>query len=76
MTAPRAHLREAAHFHSGRTFSVEDIVWTFNRLKKIKRAARVPLHWQHLSWAVAASVHIDPVLNVIDMPYLGDLVMD
>jgi ABC-type transport system substrate-binding protein len=77
----RFHLREAVHFHSGRTFSVEDVVWTFNRLKKIKRilyndAARVPLHWQHLSWAVAASVHIDPVLNVIDMPYLGDLVMD
>jgi peptide/nickel transport system substrate-binding protein len=34
------------------------------------------MHWQHLSWAVAESVHINPVLNVIDMPYLGDLVMD
>jgi len=50
-------------------------------LKKIERilydnAALVPLHWQHLSWAAAKSVHIDPVLNVIDMPYLGDLVMD
>jgi len=50
-------------------------------LKKIERilydnAALVPLHWQHLSWAAAKRVHIDPVLNVIDMPYLGDLVMD
>ena len=69
------------HFHTGRTFSVEDVVWTFNRLKKIERilyndaAPRAPA-WQHLSWAVAESVHIDPVLNVIDMPYLGNLVMD
>ena len=50
-------------------------------LKKIERllyddAALVPLHWQHLSWAAAKTVHIAPVLNVIDMPYLGDLVMD
>ena len=50
----RFHLREAVHFHSGRTFSVEDVVWTFNRLKKIERilyndaAARAP--------ALAASV--------------------
>ena len=49
-------------------------------LKTIERilyedAAIVPLHWQHLSWAAAKSVDIDPVLNVIDFPYLGDLVM-
>jgi peptide/nickel transport system substrate-binding protein len=49
-------------------------------LKKIERilyedAALVPLHWQHLSWAAAKSLDIEPVLNVIDMPYLGDLVM-
>ena len=37
--------------------------------------ALVPLHWQHLSWAAAKSVNIEPVLNVIDFPYLGDLVM-
>jgi peptide/nickel transport system substrate-binding protein len=50
-------------------------------LKKIERilyddAALVPLHWQHLSWAAAKSVKVEPVLNVIDMPYLGDLVME
>jgi peptide/nickel transport system substrate-binding protein len=50
-------------------------------LKRIQRilyddAALVPTHWQHLSWAAAKSVHIEPVLSVIDMPYLGDLVME
>ncbi len=39
-------------------------------------AALVPLHWQHLSWAAGKNVHIEPVVSVIDMPYLGDLVMD
>ncbi|MGC2409849.1 MAG: ABC transporter substrate-binding protein [Methyloceanibacter sp.] len=50
-------------------------------LRKIERilyddAALVPLHWQHLSWAARKNVLIEPVLNVIDMPYLGDLVME
>ena len=50
-------------------------------LKKIERilyddAAIVPLHWQHLSWAARKNVRIAPVLNVIDMPYLGDLVIE
>ena len=50
-------------------------------LRKIERilyedGAIVPLHWQHLSWAAAKTVHIADVVNVIDMPYLGDLVMD
>jgi peptide/nickel transport system substrate-binding protein len=49
-------------------------------LRKIERilyddGALVPLHWQHLSWAAAKSVDIEPVLTVIDMPYLGDLVI-
>jgi peptide/nickel transport system substrate-binding protein len=50
-------------------------------LRKIERilyddAALVPLHWQHLSWAARNNVRIAPVINVIDMPYLGDLVME
>jgi peptide/nickel transport system substrate-binding protein len=50
-------------------------------LKKVERllyddAAIVPLHWPHLSWAARKNVHIDAVLNVLDMPYLGDLVID
>jgi peptide/nickel transport system substrate-binding protein len=50
-------------------------------LRKIERliyddAALIPLHWQHLSWAARNNVKIGPVVNVIDMPYLGDLVIE
>ncbi len=50
-------------------------------LKKIERilyddAALIPLHWQHLSWAARKGVNIGAVVNVIDMPYLGDLVIE
>jgi len=50
-------------------------------LKRIERilhddGALVPLHWQKLSYAARKGVHIAPVVSVIDMPYLGDLVMD
>ncbi|HEX2447382.1 MAG TPA: ABC transporter substrate-binding protein [Methyloceanibacter sp.] len=50
-------------------------------LKRIERilyddAALLPLHWQHLSWAGRKNVRIDKVVNVIDMPYLGDLVIE
>ncbi|MGD9868865.1 MAG: ABC transporter substrate-binding protein [Hyphomicrobiales bacterium] len=39
-------------------------------------AAFVPLHWQHLAWAARKGVHIAPIVNVMDFPFLGDLVMD
>jgi peptide/nickel transport system substrate-binding protein len=50
-------------------------------LKKIERilyedAALLPLQWQHLAWAARQNVKIEPVVNVIDMPYLGDLVIE
>jgi peptide/nickel transport system substrate-binding protein len=50
-------------------------------LKQIERilyddAALIPLHWQHLSWAARNNVDLEPVVNVIDMPYLGDLVIE
>jgi len=50
-------------------------------LKRIERilyddAALVPLQWQHLAWAARKNVKIGPVVNVIDMPYLGDLVIE
>ena len=50
-------------------------------LKKIERllyddAALIPLHWQHLSWAARKGVNIGAVVNVLDMPYLGDLVIE
>jgi hypothetical protein len=31
---------------------------------------------QHLSWASRKNVDIGAVVNVIDMPYLGDLVIN
>ena len=38
-------------------------------------AAFVPLHWQNLAWAANKKVDIEPVLNVMNFPYLGDLVI-
>ncbi|WP_027966878.1 ABC transporter substrate-binding protein [Halomonas halocynthiae] len=38
-------------------------------------AAYIPLHWQDLAWASAANFDIEPVLNVMNFPYLGDLVI-
>jgi len=50
-------------------------------LKKIEQtlhdqAAFVPLHWQNLAWAARKGVNIEPIVNVMNFPYLGDLVMD
>ncbi|MEQ8877159.1 MAG: ABC transporter substrate-binding protein [Phycisphaerales bacterium] len=39
-------------------------------------AAFVPLHWQDLAWAARTNVDIEPVLNVMNFPYLGDLVIE
>lgn len=39
-------------------------------------AAFVPLHWQDLAWAARKGVHVDRIVNVLNFPYLGDLVMD
>jgi peptide/nickel transport system substrate-binding protein len=39
-------------------------------------AAFVPLHWQNLAWAARTGVHIENVVNVMNFPYLGDLVID
>ncbi len=38
-------------------------------------AAFVPLHWQDLSWAAKKGVDIESVVNVMNFPYLGDLVI-
>jgi peptide/nickel transport system substrate-binding protein len=38
-------------------------------------AAFVPLHWQNLSWAARKGVDIEPIVNVMNFPYLGDLVI-
>ncbi|WP_108650026.1 ABC transporter substrate-binding protein [Dongshaea marina] len=41
-----------------------------------KDAAFVPLYYNNLAWAAKTSLHIKPVVNAINMPYLGDLVVD
>ncbi|WP_417789409.1 ABC transporter substrate-binding protein [Terasakiella pusilla] len=39
-------------------------------------AAFVPLHWQNLAWAARKGVHIEDIVNVMNFPYMGDLVID
>ncbi|WP_028304517.1 ABC transporter substrate-binding protein [Oceanospirillum maris] len=39
-------------------------------------AAFIPLHWQNLAWAASKKVKAEPVLNVMNFPYLGDLVIE
>ncbi len=50
-------------------------------LQKVERilhddAAFIPLHWQHLAWAARKGVKIAPIVNVMNFPYLGDLVIE
>ncbi|QUJ67551.1 ABC transporter substrate-binding protein [Photobacterium sp. GJ3] len=49
-------------------------------LKKVEEllyndAAFVPLYWQDPSWAAKKNVDIKPIVNGMDFPYLGDLVI-
>ncbi len=49
-------------------------------LKKVeeiayREAAFVPLHWQNLAWAARKGIDIEPIVNVFNFPYLGDLVV-
>ncbi|OMH38098.1 ABC transporter substrate-binding protein [Motiliproteus sp. MSK22-1] len=51
-----------------------------SQLQKVEQilyddAAFVPLHWQKMAWGVDKKVKIEPVLNVMNLPYLGDLVV-
>jgi len=39
-------------------------------------AGFVPLHWQNLAWAARKGVNVDPIVNALNFPYLGDLVID
>ncbi|PSJ44793.1 nickel/dipeptide/oligopeptide ABC transporter substrate-binding protein [Zobellella endophytica] len=38
-------------------------------------AAFVPLHWQDLAWGARNNVEAEPIVNAMDFPYLGDLVV-
>ena len=39
-------------------------------------AAFVPLHWQNLAWGAKSTLHIKPIVNAMNFPYFGDLVVD
>ncbi len=39
-------------------------------------AGFIPLHWQNLAWAARKGVNIHPIVNALNIPYLGDLVID
>ncbi len=39
-------------------------------------AAFIPLHWQDRAWAARKGVDIGKIVNVMNFPYLGDLVME
>ena len=40
-----------------------------------QEAGFIPLHWQNLAWAARKGVEIEWVVNALNMPYLGDLVI-
>jgi peptide/nickel transport system substrate-binding protein len=57
-----------------------DLVKRSEMLKKVEKilfdeAAFVPLHWQDPSWAAKANVDIEPIINGMNFPYFGDLVV-
>ncbi|EAQ45567.1 oligopeptide/dipeptide ABC transporter, periplasmic substrate-binding protein [Roseobacter sp. MED193] len=39
-------------------------------------AAFIPLHWQNLAWGARKGVHADKIVNALNFPYFGDLVVD
>jgi len=43
--------------------------------KLFQDASFIPLHWQNLAWAARKGVNLDPVVNALNFPYLGDLVV-
>ena len=49
-------------------------------LQKIEKtlyddAAFIPLHWQNLSWASKTNMDTEKIVNVMNFPYFGDLVI-
>jgi peptide/nickel transport system substrate-binding protein len=49
-------------------------------LKEVERtlyneAAFMPLHWQNLSWAGKNNLKIEPIINMMNFPYFGELVV-
>lgn len=40
-----------------------------------EEAAFIPLHWQNLAWAAKKGVNVEPIVNVMNFPFIGDLVV-
>jgi len=38
-------------------------------------AAFVPLHWQNLAWGSSSNLQLTPIVNALNFPYFGDLVV-
>ncbi len=50
-------------------------------LKKLEgilyeEAAFIPLHWQNLAWGARKGVHAEKIVNALNFPYFGDLVVE
>lgn len=39
-------------------------------------AAFIPLHWQNLAWGAKSGVHAEKIVNALNFPYFGDLVVE
>jgi len=39
-------------------------------------AAFIPLHWQNLAWGAREGIHAEKIVNALNFPYFGDLVVD
>ncbi|MCG8564917.1 MAG: ABC transporter substrate-binding protein [Desulfobacterales bacterium] len=63
------------------TQSETDLDKRADMLKEVEQilyddAAFIPLHWQNLSYGVKNNVRLKPILNVMNFPYFGDLVVE
>ena len=41
-----------------------------------EEAAFIPLHWQNLSWGARSGVNAGAIVNALNFPYFGDLVVE
>ncbi len=58
-----------------------DVAKRTEMLQKIEtilydEAAFIPLHWQDLAWGARKGVHGERIVNALNFPYFGDLVVD
>lgn len=60
--------------------SETDLVKRRAQLQEIEQilfdeAAFIPLHWQNLAWGASKNLQIESIVNVMNFPYVGDLVV-